>query len=264
MKIFRSATALFLLMSLASGAVFAQAEPTDSFGDQWDRLLQKHVRPGKIGDVELMVVDYQGLRDDPAWPKALEALAQTPEPADPAAKKAFWINAYNILAIKIVLDHYPVESIKDISGWFSSVWKAEAGQAAGAARTLDEMEHQILRSMGDPRIHAAIVCASVSCPDVRREAYRAERLEQQLDDQVRSFLANSNKGARLTDTNHILYVSKIFDWFSEDFEQENGQSLKIFLQRYLPADMAQSVSDSTALDYFDYDWSLNDAKRSSV
>ena len=171
-------------------------------------------------------------------------------------KLTFWINAYNVMAAKMVLDNYPLKSIKDAGSLFTAVWKKEVGVVAGKTRTLNEIEHEILRKMGDPRIHAAIVCASVSCPDLRGEAYTVEKLDSQLDDQLTLFLANSKKGLHI-DKKGYLYMSSIFKWFKEDFDAKGG--VRNYLAPYAPEGAMSSIKDTKLTVYYlDYDWELND------
>ena len=155
----------------------------------------------------------------------------------------------------MVLDHYPVKSIKDAGGFFTSVWKKKVGIVGGKTRTLDEIEHRILRKMSEPRIHAAIVCASVSCPDLRREAYSAEYLEQQLDDQLRRFLANKNKGLSIDSRQKKVQLSSIFKWFKEDFDSKGG--VVKFLIPYVPQDGQAVLRHGPRISYLDYNWNLN-------
>jgi len=226
----------------------------------WDELAREHVRPGRIGSVEQNVVNYAGIGADERWEPLLKALEIAVEPTDRNGKLAFWINAYNILTIRVILSEYPVKSIKDAGGWFSSVWDVDAGVAAGEMRSLSEIEHEILRPMGEARIHAAIVCASVSCPPIRAEAFAAGKLDAQLDDQMRSWLANEKTGLDVEDEGQTLRVSSIFDWFGEDFEEETG-SVRAFLVRYMPEEKRASLKADNRIRYLYYDWSLNDAAR---
>ena len=169
----------------------------------------------------------------------------------------FWINVYNILAVKVVLDHYPVKSVKDAGGVFKSVWKISAGIVANEERTLNDIEHEILRKMNEPRTHAAIVCASVSCPDLRKEAFAADRLDSQLDDQMRTFLQNPQKGTRIDSQGNRLYLSSIFNWFEEDFAKRGG--VTSFIADYLsPDDRKTLETRKPKIVYMDYDWGLND------
>lgn len=196
-------------------------------------------------------------------------LEQSPKPA----QLAFWINAYNALTLRVVLDHYPIRagffrsllypanSIRQIPG----VWDEIRFTVAGRERTLDEIEHQILRRrFHEPRIHFALVCAALGCPPLRREPYEERRLEEQLDDQVRRFLTDPRK-FQWDEERRMLRISPIFRWFEEDFsgacpEGGGGRSAVLcFLQRYLPASQRRLLSSSSLrIEYLDYDWSLND------
>jgi len=226
----------------------------------WDGLLEDHVRLARVGDIETTLVDYAAISRDARWPRLLRALETAEEPTDVTEKIAFWSNAYNIMAIKVVLTKYPVNSIRDLSGWFTRVWDIDAGVVAGEMRTLTEIEHEILRHLGDARIHAAIVCAALSCPPLRMEAFRAEKLDEQFDDQMRVWLANEKTGAILERDGSRLRISNIFRWFSEDFEAEKGTVLE-YIKPYLPDETRESMRDNVRLAYLSYDWSLNDLKR---
>ena len=153
-----------------------------------------------------------------------------------------------MLALKMVIEHYPLGSIKDIGSFFNPVWDRPAGKINGKTVSLGDIEHKILRPMGEPRIHLAIVCASVSCPDLRNEPYTAASLNTQLDEQARSFLNNENKGLRVSKKN--IQISKIFNWFEEDFKQTGG--VEAFIRRYRP-----NLADLSIDANIPYDWSLN-------
>ena len=243
-----------LILGLLAAALPAAAVEPD--WQDYGRLLEHHLRPVTIDGVSLMGVDYRALRRDPLFPRVTATLTHF-DPAHLAGRRerlAFYINAYNILAMKVVVDNWPLDSIKDAGGLFGSVWKQDAGVIGGRTVSLDQIEHRILRPMGEPRIHMAIVCASVSCPDLRPEPYRAARLDQQLDQQARGFLANPGKGLRLKGS--VARVSRIFDWFEEDFQNAYGGVMP-FLRRYGPS-LPRVVSIEADLPY---DWSLNDAGR---
>ncbi len=252
---FRSFTKLLLGLIL-----FCITQPALAFDfSGWDSLLKKYVAPKTIDGVPLNAVDYKKLAKDPEYKKLIKELeaASLSELKTPKEKLVFWINAYNVMAAKMVVDHYPVKSIKDASSFFSSVWKKEVGKVAGKTRTLNEIEHEILRKMSEPRIHVAIVCASVSCPDLRTEAYTAEDIDHQLDEQVTSFLANSQKGLRLDEGKNTLYLSSIFDWFDDDFEAKGG--VINFLAPYAPESIREKMkSKSLKIKYLDYNWGLNE------
>jgi len=206
-------------------------------------------------------VDYVGLTREPAWKALVSEIAGT----DPSAlatreeRLAYWINVYNIFAIDLIVKNYPVKSIKDVGSFFRPVWRRDAGTIAGRAYTLDEIEHDILRPMGEPRIHAAIVCASVSCPNLRREPFEAKRLSAQLDDSLRAWLARPEKGLRVVEDDGILWLSPIFKWFDEDFESDGG--VVAFVTPYAPKEARRWLTireGNVELEYFDYDWGLNE------
>jgi hypothetical protein len=223
----------------------------------WDALLGAYTR--EVADAAGVRVDYRGLAAEPRWRELLAGLAGAEVPGDRAGRLAFWINAYNVLAIDVVLQSYPLASIRDAGSLLRPVWKRPAGRAGGAPRTLDEIEHRILRPLGEPRIHAAIVCASSSCPSLRREAFRAERIEEQLEDSLRAFLAHPEKGSRYDAASHTLWLSPIFDWFAEDFAAGGG--VLAVLRPRLPEGTRSPLAarpDAPRLRYFEYDWRLND------
>ena len=224
----------------------------------YTQLLQTYVTPGTKNSITLNLVDYQGLSGDESWPNLLNNLASFDEAllASKDEKLAFWINAYNILAIKVVLDHWPLDSIRDAGGLFSPVWKKPAALVAGKMRSLHEIEHNILRRMSEPRIHFAIVCASVSCPDLKNRAYTASNLNNQLDQQAILFINHRDKGLRIQGDR--LHASKIFDWFESDFKTHGG--VIRFLQTY----RKDIVDNSKPASYLDYDWSLNDKASASA
>ena len=225
----------------------------------WDGLLKKYVSPKTINGVRLNAVNYKKLAKDQAYTKLIKDLKKVSLSTlkTREEKLAFWINVYNVMAAKMVLDHYPVKSIKDAGSLFTAVWKKPVGTVAGKKRTLNEIEHEILRKMGEPRIHVAIVCASVSCPDLRPEAYTAEMLNSQLDDQMKQFLANAKKGLKVDSKKRRIYLSSIFKWFEEDFDSKGG--VRTFIAPYSPETVKGSVANTRLrVSYLDYDWGLNE------
>ena len=149
----------------------------------------------------------------------------------------------------MVLDHWPLESIKDAGSFFSPVWGKDAGVIGGKTVSLDDIENDIIRPMGEPRIHLAIVCASVSCPDLNRQPYTAAALNKQLDQQASIFLHNDKKGLYIA--HDEIVVSKIFKWFRHDFDKAGG--VDVFIRGYrpdLPVDYA--ITPGIA-----YNWSVN-------
>lgn len=229
-------------------------------------LLKAHVRPGTINGIQLNAVDYRAVKVDPNYAKALQDFATAkPETFQSKAERlAFWVNAYNLLAIKAVIDQYPVSSIKDGGSLLQPIWKKKVGTVAGKAYALDEIEHGILRrEFLDPRVHFAIVCASLSCPDLRTEPYVAERLDCQLDEAARTFFGNPTKGLVPGPDGRSATVSSIFKWFRQDFSAAGGVA-EFIRTKVDPALAARLVVlNDRGLSYLDYDWSLNDAARAS-
>jgi hypothetical protein len=241
-------------------ALFAlTGQPAAAFDlDGYARILDAHTK--EVSDTAGVRVDYAALRGSPDWQKVVASLAASdPNRLETRPERlSFWINAYNVFAIDLVARNLPIESIRDIGSFLRPVWKHEAGRIQGRAYTLDEIEHQILRPLGEPRIHAAIVCASVSCPSLARTPYRASELDAQLDAALAAWLANPRKGSRLDPSAGVLRLSSIFDWFAEDFEAAGG--VLAYLEPHLPAATRRWLETHRAeveLDYFDYDWSLN-------
>jgi hypothetical protein len=213
-----------------------------------------------VPDTAGVRVDYAGLRGSADWRRLLVSLsnAKPPGTSERAARLAFWINAYNVLAIQLVADHAPRKSIRDIGGFLRPVWKRKAGVVGGDAVTLDWIEHQMLRPMGEPRIHAAIVCASISCPSLLREPWRAEHLDRQFGAAWRAFLANPSKGLRVDAPANTLYLSKIFDWFAGDFADAGGV-LEMIAPYLRPSDRDWlAANPEPRIRFLSYDWRLND------
>jgi hypothetical protein len=234
-----------LMLALAGGA--SAAEPD---WRAYAEVLAAHVAPGERNGVKLNLVDYAGLQADPRFAAVVDQVQAWPlaQLATPRERLAFHINAYNILALQTVAAHWPLDSIKDVGSLFKPVWKRPAGRLGGRTVSLDDIEHGILRKLGEPRMHFAIVCASVSCPDLRAEPYSAARLDAQLDDQVQAFLANDGKGLRVD--GDTVHVSKIFDWFGADFDTSGGAGA--FIRKYHP--LAEDIEIEADIDY---DWSVN-------
>ena len=236
--------------------VFPNSEAFD-FSD-WDTLVKKHVAPKTVDGVLINAVDYSNLKKDPLFSDLVSRLSSYSLKSleSRKSKMTFWINVYNILAAKMITDHYPIESIKDAGSLFKSVWKQRAGKVGGKERTLNDIEHGILRKMNDPRIHVAIVCASVSCPDLRLEAYTVEKLNEQLDDQMEKFLQSPEKGMKLDGKKNMVYLSSIFKWFKEDFESKGGVLKHI--SQYVTAEEKKIMSHSKLeIIYMDYNWNIN-------
>ena len=239
---------------IASGTTF-------DFSD-WDVLLKKYTHDITKENVHLTSIKYIFLKNDKQFKYLIRKLEKFPVNSLKSSneKLSFWINVYNIMAVKIISDHYPVKSIQDIGTWFDLVWNKNAGIVGGKAYSLNDIEHRILRKMGDPRIHAAIVCASVSCPDLATFSYKPEDISEQLDNRFKDLLANKTKGFFVHQTEEVIYISQIFKWFKKDFQQAGG--IINILNKYAPADKMEDLkhleSGKYSLRYFDFNWSLNE------
>ena len=216
----------------------------------WDELTGDHVN--KDG-----TVDYRGFISEKDKLEKYLSLLSTNAPDKEGwsteAQLAYWINAYNAFTVKLIVDNYPLESIKDIKKGIpmvNSVWDIKFIEIGGESLDLNKIEHGILRKeFNEPRIHFAINCASVSCPSLRNEAYTAERLEKQLDEQTRMFLSDQSKN-RLT-SSHVE-ISKIFQWFGGDFTKDG--TIIDFLNRYSDT----RINADARISYLEYDWNLNE------
>lgn len=230
-----------LLLAAVAGAA-------DLDHSAWNMLAQTYVSPESH-------VDYHGLKDSGlAELDTYVAQLARPWPAGMQSQetKAALINAYNALTVRWILSNYPVESIWKTNNPFQYPRHTLGGEKL----SLDQIETR-LRGMGDSRIHAVLVCAARSCPPLRREAYVAGRIDEQLDDNTRSWLANPqlnefDPGAR------TALISPIFEWYASDFESAGG--LRQFLARHAPRDARASLRDAnTTVSYKPYHWGLNDA-----
>ncbi|MGL4400714.1 MAG: DUF547 domain-containing protein [Luteolibacter sp.] len=207
-------------------------------------------------------VNYAGLKNDNTSLIAyLDTLAAVSEADFKSYGKeqqmAMLINLYNAATLKLVIDHYPVKSIKDISAPSGGPWKQPVVRLFGKKQTLDYLENDLLRpKYKDPRIHFAINCASIGCPELRNEAFQASKLSAQMDEQTRKFLKDSSKN-RLDAKNKTLYLSSIFDWFKGDFVEKSG-SVEKFIAPYMSGgDRAIVEKGGLTVKNTDYSWSLN-------
>jgi hypothetical protein len=225
----------------------------------WNDLLGRYVDDAGF-------VNYRAWKASTADTAALDRYLDALSHASAAARAtgegqlAFWINAYNAVTVKGILREYPTTSIRNhtakVFGY--NVWEDLLLVVGGKTYSLSQIEHEVLRSMGEPRIHFAIVCASRGCPRLLNRAYTADRLEQQLSENARDFLAKSSNfqydvGAK------TIKISSIMDWFATDFGKTSAEQLK-YLSPYLPDQVARKLASSGAarVSYLEYDWSLND------
>lgn len=269
---------IWFTLYLIPGVPAGYGQESDAFSDDgYSHVLESYVD-------ELGRVDYRSLQSDPgdlqSYLMQMENLDRSEYESWSAADRiAFWINAYNSLTLKVIIDHYPVKasligslrypssSIRQIPG----VWKKITFQVMERDLTLDHIEHEILRKeFNEPRIHMALVCAALSCPFLNQEPYEGARLDQQLDDQTVRFLSESSNFRIDRNRNRVL-LSSIFEWFGEDFIDlfgpESGYSghssqeraVLHFISRFLSdQDSNFLASGSYRVRYLDYDWTLND------
>jgi len=255
---------LTLLAAFASAAALF-AQDFDHSHALWNEVVATHVD----GDL----FDYRALKPGrsklDAYLKQLAAV--TPDQLAGWSREqryAFWINAYNANCIALVLGEYPLESIKELGGWFSPVWDkryiamaALDPQGKGRKLSLNDIEHVILRpQFKDARVHAAINCASLSCPPLRAEAFVAERLDAQLDDSTRRWLADPSRN-RFEPAKGRVQLSALFEWFEDDFEREGG--VREFAAKFGPAEHGEWLRGQARLEigFLDYSWKLNDVRK---
>jgi hypothetical protein len=229
-------------------------QPVKSAGSGVDHslyggLLKKYVKTGRV--------DYAGFKsDESTLDQYLDLLRSVDiESLSKNEQFAFYANAYNAWTIKLILSEYPgISSIKSLGIFNTGPWKKKVVRLKGQTVSLDHIEHEILRPrFKDPRVHFAINCAAKSCPPLSSEPFTGDRLDQQLDDATRSFI-NNPKNYRLVGQN--LYVSRIFKWFSEDF---NDDALSFF-RKYATGELKRNLNTGSAkinVKYLKYDWSLN-------
>lgn len=259
---------ILLLCGLLSGLI-SQVEAASFDHSTWDQLLKKHVIV--IRDGQATQVDYAGIAADRKILRQYLGQTSSPTRADfdrwPGDEQlAFLLNAYNAWTVALVLTGYPrIESIKDLGSLLQSPWKKAFIPLLGETRTLDDIEHGLIRGSGrynDPRIHFAANCASVGCPALRHEAYQGSHLDAQLEDQTNKFLADRSRNYLQGGT---LKVSSIFKWYRGDFEKgwQGIRRLPDFLARYAQplglsaADTQHLQSGKVDIDYLNYDWQLN-------
>jgi hypothetical protein len=211
----------------------------------YDAVLKAYVDDGRV--------NYKALKADPnALDLYLDTLAGVSDAVFKAwteeQQVAFLTNLYNAATLKLIIDHYPVKSIRDI-GWFlKGPWDQPVVRLFGKTITLNHLEHDILRkNYKEPRLHMALVCAARGCPPLRSEAYTPERLNAQLDDQSRIYLAGPS-GLRIDRAQGEAHLSAIFKWYGGDFP-----SIAVFTAKH----SGQSI-DGLKIRYLDYDWSLNE------
>ena len=207
-----------------------------AFPKSYSQLLAQHV--DEQGNVH-----YEQWSHDPQYKILLQELSTYPQPVDDTA---YWINAYNALTIHVIIEHFPVKSIRDIAQ--GEVWSTQKFTLANGLFTLDDIEHKILRPRKDPRIHAALNCASVGCPPLWNKPFVQDNIDTQLTNAMKRWL-NHNA---YKEVNGVIQLSKIFSWYAEDFQPNPVE----YLRRLRPNEKWPSWEETL---FIPYDWSLNKA-----
>lgn len=231
----------------------------------WTGLLKTYVVASDDG---VNRVKYAAFKRD--GHSALKSYVQALEGTDVsmlgrAELFAFWANLYNAKTIDVVLDAYPVATIKDIklgggliAAFTGGPWKAKVTKVSGVELSLDDIEHEILRpGFGDPRVHYAVNCASIGCPNLMAEAFTGAKLEAQLDAGARAYINNARG---ISVRNGVVKASSIYDWFGNDFAGIPGGVLG-HAKTYADPALKRNLENVTAISEYGYDWSLNDASR---
>ncbi|MCU0426569.1 MAG: DUF547 domain-containing protein [Candidatus Kapabacteria bacterium] len=245
---------------LTSFAAFAA--PLDNSG--YTALLAEHVKDGRV--------NYKAIKQDKRLTDYLDHLSKTdPKTLSGKDELAFWLNVYNAFTLKVMCDHYPLKSITDLNSpggagglviatvLKSTIWDKPLVEIHGKKYSLNGVENDIIRPKGDPRVHFAMVCAAKSCPPLRNEAYEPAKLNEQLEDQGRDFLAQ-NKKNNFDFSKKSCNISNIFNWFKGDFEK-TGKSVLQYIARFLPkeqGDMLLANANTFSVNYTEYDWSINE------
>lgn len=209
------------------------------------------------------LVDYAALKASPGdLNRYLDGLAVVSELEFRSwtgeERLSYLINLYNAQTLKLIIDHYPLKSIKDIGNVLKGPWKQRVVRLFGEIITLEHLEHEIIRKdFNEPRVHFALVCAALGCPPLREEPFVPERLDEQLEEQGRLFMADESKNF-VDAERRVVRLSPIFDWFEEDFVMKSGTVLA-FVAPYFPEDQGRwLLKGGFPIEYTHYDWSLND------
>ncbi len=260
--------------------ITASAQSFDHSHAAFSALLKKHVVLVEGGKTSK--VNYVEFGKDRATLKSyLDAVSKVSEAEfngwTKPQRMAFLINAYNGFTLELILQNYPTKSIKDIGGTFDNRWKRKFFKLFGQDSYLDKIEHETLRKPGaydEPRVHFAVNCASIGCPALREEAFTADKLDKQLEEQAMRFLSDRSRN-RYDTKSDKLEVSMIFKWFKEDWESgykgfDNKtpaiKSREDYFARYAklladaPADQQKITDGKVGISFMDYDWSINAVK----
>jgi Protein of unknown function, DUF547 len=222
--------------------------------DAWDKILASSARPAADG---VNRVDYNGIKTKAAGElKAYLSMLQATKISEyPRSEQfAYWVNLYNAATVQVIVDNYPLDSIRDIGLLGQGPWKDKILKVEGKMLSLDDVEHGILRPIWkDVRIHYAVNCASIGCPNLATKAYRANNLEPMLEDAARAYI-NHPRG--FTKAEGKLVASNIFEWYQSDWG--TAADVVTHARKYASPQSAALLKDAKGIDAYDYDWALND------
>lgn len=245
--------AFFLSLAIFADGVPFDRAPLSAAEPDWSTysaILKKNVRRRTVAGISGNFVNYAGIKGDARWPGVVKMVAnyKAGDLQTRNEKLAFYINAYNVLVIDLIAKNHPVADINKLGTGASPIWKRPVGKVAGRSMSLDALENGVVRPFGDPRIHFALNCGALSCPDLRPEAYTAAKLRKQLAEQAWSFTHNKSKGIRVDDATKTVHLSKIFEWFEKDFK-----NAETYARRYLK-EIPAGYKFKTDIEY---NWQLN-------
>lgn len=258
-KLFTTLTIITILQLSNAFAHNSETFEKMPFLKPYSELLEKYVHPETLEGIPSTGVNYLGWQSDPKHKTAMKLLEKTnlSDIKSKEEKISFWINAYNLLTIDLIVTKGEQESIHNLGGLVGDPWNEFSWVIDGLEITLSQINHQTLRNINEPRVNFALTCAAISCPNLKNQPYWPQLIYTQLERQTREFLRNKEKGVKLikspkTDSNlrqtDKFKVSQIFQWFNNDFEHGN---IERFVQRYV------FLYGATHDGYLPYNWNLN-------
>jgi hypothetical protein len=249
---------LILFLCTLWAMPLVSAEPFDHAHTQLTQVLKPYVSEGRV--------DYDSLKTHRA---ALDEYLITMSKVSPNEfsgwnkdeQLAYLINLYNAKTLQLIIDHYPVKSIKDIGGLLTKPWDLKSVEVFGKKVTLNTIEHEMIRkTFQEPRIHVALVCAAKGCPQLRSSAYTSTKLEAELEEQTQFFLSDMQKNY-FDSSSNTLHISPIFKWYKKDFQKNNATVVQ-FIRDHAGNELSEQLTKSnTRIVYTEYDWSLNDQSK---
>lgn len=252
-----SAKALALTFSLL---VSSQAYSFDHSYAEWDKMLKSYV----VMNGPISTVKYKAWKADRAgldnFTNSLSAVSKADyNKWNDKQKLSFLINTYNAFTVKLILDNYPVKSIKDLGSFLKSPWKKKFFKLFGEDSYLDYVEHEVIRKdFKESRIHFAVVCASIGCPQLLNEAFTEAKIDAQLEAGAKAFLSDSTRN-RWNKEKNLLELSSIFKWYGDDFKKSDG-SVQNFVSTRMGKDSTEiEMIKKAKIDFLSYDWNLNES-----